>query len=80
MVNCDDTKRMTLGTKLKIPIFTLYLPHKLQSRVLVFQKIMYRDNVSNQTCQNFREKCSDQEVNAKIGKDLNTQATRPNFH
>ena len=64
----------------EIPIFTLYLPHKLQSRVLVFQKIMYRDNVSNKTCQNFREKCSDQEVNTQTDKDLNAQATRPNFH
>ena len=41
---------------------------------------MYRDNVSNKTCQNFREKCSDQEVNTQTDKDLNAQATRPNFH
>ena len=28
------------GTKLKMPIFILYLPQKLLSRVLVFQKFM----------------------------------------
>ena len=31
----------SLGTKLKLPIFTLYLSHNLQSRILVFQKFMY---------------------------------------
>ena len=41
VVSCDVTGEITLGTKLKMPIFTLYLPHNLQSRVLVFQKFMY---------------------------------------
>ena len=36
--SCDATGRITLGTKLKMPIFTLYLLHNLQSRVLEFQK------------------------------------------
>ena len=41
VVRCDITEGITLGTKLKIPIFTLYLPHNLQNRILVFQKFMY---------------------------------------
>ena len=35
------TGEVSLGTKLKMPIFTLYLPNNLQSRILVFQKFMY---------------------------------------
>ena len=40
VVSCYISGRITLGTKLKILIFTLHLPHNLQSRVLVFQNIM----------------------------------------
>ena len=40
VVICDVTGGIALGTKLKMPIFTLYLPHNLQSRVLVFQNFM----------------------------------------
>ena len=40
VVSCDVTGGITLRTKLKMPIFTLHLPHNLQSRVLVFQKFM----------------------------------------
>ena len=36
----DVTGGITSGTKLKMPIFTLFLPHNLQSRILVFQKFM----------------------------------------
>ena len=36
VVNFDVTGEITLGTKLKIPIFTLYSPHNLQSMILVF--------------------------------------------
>ena len=36
VVSCDITGGITLGTKLTMPIFNLYLPHNLQSRVLVF--------------------------------------------
>ena len=32
---------ITLGTKLKMPIFTIYLPHNFESRTLVFQMFMY---------------------------------------
>ena len=42
MVSCDVIVGITLGTKLKMPIFTIYLTHNLQSRVLVFQKFMYK--------------------------------------
>ena len=40
VVSGNVTGGITLGTKLKMPIFTLYLPHNLQSRVSVFQKFM----------------------------------------
>ena len=40
VVSCDVAGGITLGTTLKMPIFTLYLPHNLQSRVLVFEKFM----------------------------------------
>ena len=40
VVSCDVTRGITLGTKLNMPIFTLYLPHNLESTVLVFQKFM----------------------------------------
>ena len=40
VVSCDVTGGITLGTKLKMPIFTLYLPHNLQSRVLACQKFI----------------------------------------
>ena len=56
MVSCDVTGGITLRTKLKMPIFTLYLPNNLQSRVLVFQSLCIRDTISNKTYQNFREK------------------------
>ena len=51
VVSCDVTGGITLGTTLKMPIFTLYLPHNLQSRVLC-----NRDTVSNRNYQNFRDK------------------------
>ena len=37
----DKTGGITFGTKLKVPIFILYLPHNLQCRILGFQKFMY---------------------------------------
>ena len=40
VVSCDFTYKITLGTKPKMLIFTLYLPHNLQSRVLAFRKFM----------------------------------------
>ena len=41
VVSCDVTGGITLGSKLEMLIFTLYLPHNLQIRILVFQKFMY---------------------------------------
>ena len=55
MVNRDITGWITLGTKLKIPIFTIYLLHNLQSTVLVFQDLCNRDTVPKRTYQNFRD-------------------------
>ena len=55
MVTCDVTGGITLQTKLKIPIFTLNLPHNLQSRILVFQNLCIRDTVPK-TYQNFHDK------------------------
>ena len=56
MVSCDVTGGITLGTKLKMPIFTFYLPYNLQSRVLVFKSLCNWDTVSNRTYQNFLDK------------------------
>ena len=73
MVSCDVTAEIILGTKLKIPIFTLYLPHNLQSRVFVFQ--VYVTGIRFQielTKISVTKGWSDQEVNAQIDKDLNS--------
>ena len=79
MVSCDVTGGITLGTKLKMPIFTLYLPHNLQSRVSKDYVIGIRFQIElNKIC--VTKIWSDQEVNNQIDKDLNPYATRPNFH
>ena len=51
MVSYDDTG-ITLGTKLKKPIFTLYLPHNLQ-RFWHFKSLYNKDKISNKAYQNF---------------------------
>ena len=56
VVSCDVTGEITLGTELKMPIFTLYLPHNLQVGFLYFRSLCIRDTVSNKTYQNFRHK------------------------
>ena len=71
MVSCDITGGVTLETKLKMPIFTLYLLHNLKSfgisKVFVtgirFQIELTKISVT--------KGWSDQEVNAQIDKDLN---------
>ena len=71
MVSCDVTGGVTLETKLKMPIFTLYLLHNLKifgiSKVFVtgirFQIELTKISVT--------KRWSDQEVNAQIDKDLN---------
>ena len=73
MIGCDATGGITLGTKLKMPIFTLYLPHNLQSRVLLFQMV-YVTGIWFQIELpkiSITKGWSDQEVNAQIDKDLN---------
>ena len=73
MVSCEVTAEIILGTKLKIPIFTLYLPHNLQSRVFVFH--FYVTGIRFQielTKISVTKGWSDQEVNAQIDKDLNS--------
>ena len=57
MVTCDVTGGITLGNKPKMPIFTLYLPHNLQNRVLVSQKFIYLvDQKYNITYENIQGK------------------------
>ena len=70
MVSCDVTGGITLGTKLKMPIFTLYLPHNLQSRVSKVYVIGIRFQIEL-TKISVTKGWSDQEVNAQIDKDLN---------
>ena len=74
MVSCDVTGGITLVTKLKKPIFTLYLPHNLQSRVLVFQSKVFVIGIRFQIELDkisVTKGWSDQELNAQIDKDLN---------
>ena len=71
MVSCDVTRGVTLGIKLKMPIFTLYLPQLTKSfgisKVYVtgmrFQIELTKISVT--------KGWSDQEVNTQIDKDLN---------
>ena len=74
VVSCDVTGGITHGTKLKMPIFTLYLPHNLQSRDFVFKKnyiigILFQVKLTNISV---TKGWSDQEKNTQFGKDLNT--------
>ena len=45
----------TLGTKLEMPIFTLYLPHN-KVGFWYFRSLYIRNTISNKTYQNFRDK------------------------
>ena len=75
MVSCDVTGGITLGTKLKMPIFTFYLTYKVEFWYLTgirFQIELTKTSVT--------KGWSDQELNAQIDKDLYPYATRPNFH
>ena len=56
MVSCDVTGGIIRGTKLKMSILTLYLPHKLQNRLWHFKSLYSKDKVSNKAYQNFRDK------------------------
>ena len=55
MVSCDVTGEITPETKLKRPIFTLYLPHN-KIEFWFFKSLCNIDTVSNKTYQNFRGK------------------------
>ena len=63
-------------------IFTLYIPHNLQSRVLVISEV-YVSAIRFQiklTKISVTKGLSEQDVNTQFDKDLNPEATRPNFH
>ena len=56
MTSCDVTSGLTLGTKLWMSIFTLYLPHNYKVEFWYFKSLCNCDTVSNRTYQNFRDK------------------------
>ena len=73
MVSCDVTGRITLGTKLKRPIFTLYLLLNLEGMIFIFSEV-YVLVICFQIklTKIFATKgWSDQEVNTQFEKDLN---------
>ena len=56
MVDVDVTGGITLGTKLKMPIFTLTYPIIYKVEFCYFQSLSNWDTVSDRTYQNFRDK------------------------
>ena len=63
MVSCDVTGRITPRTKLKMPIFNLYLPRNIFTYPVTykvefwyFKSLCNWDTVSIRTYQNFRDK------------------------
>ena len=62
----------------------IFLSQQVQRRVLISKKhSIYK--FPHEFPNNFRtysvtKGCSDQKINAQTDKDLNPQATRPNFH
>ena len=63
---------ITLGAKLKMPIFTFYLPHNLQSKILFISEdfvlgIQFQIKLTKISV---TKGWSDQEVNTQIDKDL----------
>ena len=74
MVSCDVTSgNNSRDSLLKMPVFTLYLPHNLQSRVLVISEV-YILGIRFQvklTKISLTKGWSDQEVNTQFDKDLN---------
>ena len=70
VVSCDVTGGITLGTKLKMLIFTLYLPHNLESRIsevyvlgICFQIKLAKIPLT--------KRWSDQQLNTQFDKDFN---------
>ena len=68
MVSCDVTRGITLGTKLKMPIFTLCLPHHLCNPIVYVIGIRFQIELTKISV---TKGWSDQDVNAQIDKDLN---------
>ena len=70
MVSCDVAAGIILGTKLKMSIFTLYLPHNFQSlcvsKVYVI-RIQFQIKLAKTSV---RKDWSDQEVMTQIDKDF----------
>ena len=56
VVSCDVNEGITLGTKLKIPIFTLNLSITYKVGFWYFRSSCIRDTVSKKTYQNFHHK------------------------
>ena len=77
MVSCDVTGGITLGTKLKMPVFTIYLPHKLTKQGFCVSEVYLPSYVLGirfqvELTKIFVTKGSlDQEVNPQFDKDLN---------
>ena len=77
MVSCDVTGGITLGTKLKMPVFTIYLPHKLTKQGFCVSEVSLPSYVLGirfqiELTKIFVTKGSlDQEVNPQFDKDLN---------
>ena len=56
MVICELNGGITLGTKFKMAIFTLYYPMTYKVGFWYFRNLCIRDTVSNKTYQNFHDK------------------------
>ena len=56
VVSCNVTGEITLGTKLKIPIFTLTYPITYKVGFWYIKSLCIRNTVSKNTYQNFRDK------------------------
>ena len=81
MVSCKVTGGITLGTKLKMPIFTLTYPITYKVEFWYFKCLCNRDTVQIELTKiSVTKGWSDQEVNAQIDKVLDPSATRSNFH
>ena len=72
VVSCGVTRGIFLETKLKMAIFTVYLPLNYKIGFWYVRRLCIRDTVSNKTYQISETKgWSDQEVNTQFEQDLN---------
>ena len=72
MVSSDVTGGITLGTKLEMPIFTLYLAHNLQKLCISEVYVLGIRFQIKLTKISMTKGWSDQEVNTQFDKDLNS--------